>query len=116
MRANFRAFHQAQKEFGFGVPTPIATKSALEVSDEERDATFEGAWESGSLVNLLTVYADLSVDQEADDTAKRFIHGKIHQIVEDPRASAPSTPWAPSALAWTPATGMQASAPAFRLG
>ncbi|MGW0593760.1 flavin-containing monooxygenase [Streptosporangium sp. NPDC002607] len=92
MKANYRAFRQAQKESGFGVPTPIPTKSALEVSDEERDATFEGAWESGSLVNLLTAYADLSVDQEANDTAKRFIHGKIHQIVEDPRTAADLCP------------------------
>ncbi|MFC5815156.1 flavin-containing monooxygenase [Nonomuraea harbinensis] len=92
MKANYRAFRQAQKESGFGVPTPIPTKSALEVSDEERDATFERAWESGSLVNLLTAYADLSIDQAANDTAKRFIHRKIHQIVEDPRTAADLCP------------------------
>jgi len=92
MKANYRAFRQAQKESGFGVPTPITTTSALEVSDEERDAVFEGAWESGSLVNLLTAYADLSINQEANDTAKRFIHRKIHQIVEDPRTAADLCP------------------------
>ncbi|GAA1307215.1 cyclohexanone monooxygenase [Planotetraspora silvatica] len=92
MKANYRAFRKAQRESGFGVPTAPATKSALEVSDEERDAAFEVAWESGSLVNLLTAFTDLAVDQEANDTAKRFIHRKIHQIVEDPRTAADLCP------------------------
>jgi cation diffusion facilitator CzcD-associated flavoprotein CzcO len=88
MKANYRAFRKAQKESGFGLPTPIATKSALEVSEEERNAAFEQAWESGSLVNLLTAYVDLAIDQKANDTAKRFIHSKIHQIVKDPQTAA----------------------------
>ncbi|GGO72902.1 flavin-containing monooxygenase [Nonomuraea cavernae] len=92
MKANYRAFRQAQRESGFGVPTPIPEKSALEVSEEERDAAFERAWESGSLVNLLTAFHDLSIDQAANDTAKRFIHRKIHQIVADPRTAADLCP------------------------
>jgi Predicted flavoprotein involved in K+ transport len=92
MKANYRAFRKAAQESGFGVPTAIPTKSALEVSDEERDAVFEEAWESGSLVNLLTSYADLSTSQEANDTAKRFIHGKIRQIVKDPQTAADLCP------------------------
>jgi cation diffusion facilitator CzcD-associated flavoprotein CzcO len=83
MKSTYRGYRKAQKESGFGVPTPIPTSSALEVSDAERDATFEVAWESGSLVNLLTAYTDLATDQEANDTAKRFIHRKIHEIVKD---------------------------------
>ncbi|MGY1761416.1 flavin-containing monooxygenase [Geodermatophilus sp. SYSU D00779] len=92
MKENYRAYRQAQKESGFGIPTPVPTKSALEVSEEERDARFEEAWESGSLVNLLTTYTDLAVDQDANDTAKRFIHRKIHEIVEDPQTAADLCP------------------------
>jgi cation diffusion facilitator CzcD-associated flavoprotein CzcO len=92
MKDNYRAYRQAQKESGFGIPTPVPTKSALEVSEEERHARYEDAWESGSLVNLLTTYTDLAVNQEANDTAKRFIHGKIHEIVEDPQAAADLCP------------------------
>ena len=92
MKENYRAYRQAQKESGFGVPTPVPTKSALEVSEEERHARFEEAWESGSLVNLLTTYTDLAVDQEANDTAKRFIHGKIREVVEDPQTAADLCP------------------------
>jgi cyclohexanone monooxygenase len=92
MKDNYRAYRQAQKESGFGIPTPVPTKSALEVSEEERHARFEDAWESGSLVNLLTTYTDLAVNQEANDTAKRFIHSKIHEIVEDPQTAADLCP------------------------
>ena len=92
MKENYRAYRQAQKESGFGVPISMPTKSALEVSEEERHARFEEAWESGSLVNLLTTYTDLAVDQEANDTAKRFIHRKIHEIVEDPQTAADLCP------------------------
>jgi cation diffusion facilitator CzcD-associated flavoprotein CzcO len=83
MKAHYRDFRQQQRESGFGVPVPMPTKSALEVSDEERDKTFEAAWESGSLVNLLTAYQDLTTDQAANDTAKTWIHRKIHEIVRD---------------------------------
>ncbi len=92
MKENYRAFRQAQKESGFGIPVPPATKSALEVSDEEREARFEEAWESGSLVNLLTTYTDLALDQAANDTAKAFVHRKIREIVTDPQTASDLCP------------------------
>ncbi|AGZ41839.1 flavin-containing monooxygenase [Actinoplanes friuliensis] len=95
MRAGYRAYRKAQRESGFGVPTPVPTKSALEVSDEERDATFERAWESGSLVNLLTAFTDTAVDQAANDTARDFIHRKIRQIVTDPQVAGDLCPGYP---------------------
>jgi cation diffusion facilitator CzcD-associated flavoprotein CzcO len=95
MKAHYRDFRQAQRESGFGVPTPVPTKSALEVSGAERDRTFEVAWESGSLVNLLTAYKDLATDQAANDTAKEWIHRKIHDIVQDVRVADDLSPQYP---------------------
>jgi cation diffusion facilitator CzcD-associated flavoprotein CzcO len=95
MKANYPAWRQAQKESGFGVPVPVPTRSALEVTDVERDATFEEAWESGSLVNLLTAYTDLATSQEANDTARDWIHRKIRSIVADPRTAADLCPQYP---------------------
>jgi cation diffusion facilitator CzcD-associated flavoprotein CzcO len=83
MKANYRDWRDAQKESAFGVPVAPPTKSALEASDEERDAVFEQAWESGSLTNLLTTYTDLAINQEANDTARHWIHNKIKAIVTD---------------------------------
>ena len=87
MKAHYREWRKAQKESGFGVPVTMPTKSALEVSDEERDATFDQAWESGSLVNLLTAYTDLATSQEANDTARSWIHKKIKSLVADPQTA-----------------------------
>jgi cation diffusion facilitator CzcD-associated flavoprotein CzcO len=92
MKARYREWRQAQKESGFGVPMAMPTQSALEVSDDERDAVFEAAWESGSLINLLGSYNDIQVSQEANDTAKRFFHKKIYQIVKDPQTAADLCP------------------------
>jgi len=92
MKQNYRAFRQAQKESGFGVPVPPPTKSALEVSDDERDAVFEAGWESGSLVNLLAAFTDVVTNQQANDTAKQFIHRKIHEVVRDPQTAADLCP------------------------
>ena len=95
MRADYRSYRQAQKESAAGVPVVVPTKSALEVSDEERHATYEAAWESGSLVNLLSTFTDLATSQEANDTAKRWIHGKIRDIVRDPQVAADLCPGYP---------------------
>lgn len=87
MKAKYRDWRVAQQESGFGVPVPMPTSSALDVSEEERSATYEKAWESGSLVNLLTSYTDIAVNQEANDTAKNWIHGKIKATVKDPQTA-----------------------------
>jgi cation diffusion facilitator CzcD-associated flavoprotein CzcO len=87
MKAHYREWRQAAKISGFGVPIEAPTQSALEVTDEERDKTFEDAWESGSLVNLLASYTDIAINQEANDTAKRFIHAKIRGLVHEPQTA-----------------------------
>ena len=92
MKAGYRSFRQAQGESGFGVPVTMPTKSALEVSEQEREEAFEVGWESGSLVNLLVAFTDIATDQEANDTAKRWVHKKIRSIVQDPRTAADLCP------------------------
>jgi cyclohexanone monooxygenase len=83
MKARYPDFRQEQRESAAGVPVPPPTRSALDVTDAERDRIYETAWESGSLVNLLSSFTDLAVSQDANDTAKHWIHRKIHEIVRD---------------------------------
>lgn len=92
MKAGYRAFRTAQRESGFGIPVEAPTRSALAVSPEERDAAYERAWEKGGLVTLMNAFTDLYTSQAANDTAKRFVHGKIRQIVRDPRTAADLCP------------------------
>jgi cyclohexanone monooxygenase len=92
VQARYLAWRQAQRESAFGVAVEAPTKSVLEVTEEERNATLEEAWASGSLTNLLTCYTDTATSQEANDLVRGFIHGKIRQLVKDPQTAADLCP------------------------
>jgi cyclohexanone monooxygenase len=64
-----------------GYPPP--TKSALEVSAEERNATYERKWQEGGSISFLYAYTDLLTSKEANDTASEFVRNKIRSIVKD---------------------------------
>jgi|APGre2960657444_1045066.scaffolds.fasta_scaffold21598_2 cyclohexanone monooxygenase len=84
-KAAYKAgYRQAARESGFGVPGAVATQSALEVSEEERQATFQAGWDSGTLIAMIGCYTDILVNKEANDTVADFIRAKIREIVKDP--------------------------------
>jgi cyclohexanone monooxygenase len=64
-----------------GYPPP--TKSALEVSEEERNATYERKWQEGGSISFLYAYNDLLTNKAANDTASEFVRNKIRSIVKD---------------------------------
>ena len=65
----------------------IEPRSALEVTDEERQAIYQAAWDKGGL-QFRATFNDLLRDKEANDTAARFIKHKIQQVVHDPQVAA----------------------------
>jgi cation diffusion facilitator CzcD-associated flavoprotein CzcO len=65
----------------------IEQRSALEVSDEERQAIYQAAWDKGGL-QFRATFDDLLRDKEANDTAATFIKHKIQQVVQDPEVAA----------------------------
>ena len=68
----------------FGVPDYPMEKSAFEVSDEEREQAYEGAWDKGELIAIMQQYNDLLIDDAANETAANFVRNKIRSIVKDP--------------------------------
>lgn len=74
---------KARKSAG-GFPIDIIDRSALSVSDEERKAIYEAAWEQGGFHFLFASFSDIATDRRANDTAAEFIRGKIREIVKDP--------------------------------
>ena len=58
-------------------------KSALEVSEEERQQEFESRWQQGGFA-LGGAFADLAINSEANDTAAEFVRAKIRATVKDP--------------------------------
>ena len=84
-KAAYKAgYRQEARESGFGVPGPGPTQSALEVSEEERQATFQAGWDTGTLIAMIGCYTDILVNKEANDTVADFIRAKIREIVKDP--------------------------------
>lgn len=60
--------------------------SALELDDQERQATYQARWEDGGLP-FLASFNDLGISLEANKTAAEFVHSKIREIVEKPEVA-----------------------------
>lgn len=74
----------ARESFG-GFPYRPSPRSALEVSPEERQATYERLWEeAGGFQFIYGSYYDLLHNQAANDTAAEFIRNQIRRTVKDP--------------------------------
>jgi cation diffusion facilitator CzcD-associated flavoprotein CzcO len=84
MKANYRDWRVAQRTSGFGVPMEPATQSALEVSESERTAKYQHAWDTGTLTAIIGGYVDTLSDNAANDTAAEFVRQKIRERVTDP--------------------------------
>ena len=89
VKEDYPAVREAARTSGFGIPTPEATRSALEVPAEERDAYYAQNWydEDNSLVGLLTGYTDMITDRAANDTAAQYVRDRIAEIVHDPEVA-----------------------------
>ncbi|RVU38272.1 NAD(P)/FAD-dependent oxidoreductase [Hwanghaeella grinnelliae] len=67
-----------------GHPFLFEDRDAADVTDAERQAIYEKAWEVGGL-RFRAVFRDLLIDKAANDTAAEFLKGKIREIVKDPQ-------------------------------
>ncbi|SFP50024.1 cyclohexanone monooxygenase [Geodermatophilus dictyosporus] len=89
VKAEYDEYRRANRESGFGIAVPPATKGALEASEEERQALWERAWydRDNSLVTFLTGFTDMITDKAANDTAAQYVRDRIAEIVEDPEVA-----------------------------
>ncbi len=60
------------------------TQSALEVSAAERERTYQYHWDKGNLIGLLSSYADLVTNEEANNTVSEFMRRIVRETVKDP--------------------------------
>jgi cation diffusion facilitator CzcD-associated flavoprotein CzcO len=82
-RDNRTAFRDAMRETHNGHAFRIADRSVFDVSDAERAAIYETAWDFGGL-QFRATFRDLLQSTAANDTAATFIRDKIRQVVADP--------------------------------
>jgi cation diffusion facilitator CzcD-associated flavoprotein CzcO len=85
-KENFSEIKRQMRESQGGQPMVPPTKSALEVTPEERERVYEEAWEKGGL-GIFTAYYDLLSNDAANETAAEFIRSKIRKIVDDPEVA-----------------------------
>jgi cation diffusion facilitator CzcD-associated flavoprotein CzcO len=71
------------REARTGVLNDPNDKSALEVSDAERQREYEARWEAGG-TSFMAAFNDLIFSQPANDTAAEFVRNQIRGIVRDP--------------------------------
>ncbi len=86
-KADYPAYRQACRESFFGIPILGEPKMAFDVTEEERDATYQAGWEEGNLVALIGAYGDILFNPAANATAAEFIRNKIRSIVADPQVA-----------------------------
>ncbi len=84
VKKNYDEIYEKARQSTGGLPYDAAERSALEVTDEERTAVYEDAWNQGGFKFLFGSFSDISLDRRANDTASEFIRAKIREIVKDP--------------------------------
>lgn len=87
MKAEYADRRRRNASHPAGVFRDDNSKTAMEVDDAERHATFQERWEGGG-INFLGAFADLMFDQAANDAVVAFVHEKISEIVEDQSVAA----------------------------
>ena len=92
VRKDYAAYRAATRRTFSGMRAPLqGEKSALEVSDEERRAAYEKAWQFGCF-SLITVYRDLLIDPAANETLCEFVRTKLRAVVNNPDIAQRLTP------------------------
>ena len=87
VRENWQSIRETTQSTPNGHPFIIADRSAWDVTEAERQAIYEAAWEKGGL-QFRAAFRDLLVDKAANDTAAAFLKAKIREIVQDPETAA----------------------------
>jgi len=83
VKADYRTRRRQAADSPSGLGFVPNRKSALEVTPEEREATYEAAWNRLGFGFALAYY-DLLLSKPANDTAAEFIRRKIAAAVHDP--------------------------------
>jgi cation diffusion facilitator CzcD-associated flavoprotein CzcO len=81
--SNRAEYRHAGRYSRAGVPVPAATVSALSVSDDERQAVYEAAWDRGGIIEFLSTFMDHGVSEEANELLAEFVRNKIRATVHD---------------------------------
>jgi cation diffusion facilitator CzcD-associated flavoprotein CzcO/acetyl esterase/lipase len=80
-RADYRA---AARVSPAGVPVEPTDVGAMMVSEEERLAHYEAAWQRGGIIEFLGCYNDHLINEQSNEQLSEFVRNKIRGRVTDP--------------------------------
>jgi len=80
---DYSAKRREMRDMPNGVLREVNDKSALEVSEAERQATYEARWAAGTSA-FLGAFNDILTNKASNDTMAEFVRGKIRETVKDP--------------------------------
>jgi cyclohexanone monooxygenase len=87
-KAEYSARRAAAAETPFAIGGHAKpTRSALDLSEEERNQAYESKWQEGGSISYLYAYTDLLVNKASNDTASEFVRNKIRSMVKDPKTA-----------------------------
>ena len=87
IKANYSDYRAKQRLNVLGVVNERAVDRALDATAEERERRFAAGWESGLLPGMLFQFADLQIEQEANDHISEYIRDRIRDTVKDPQTA-----------------------------
>jgi cation diffusion facilitator CzcD-associated flavoprotein CzcO/acetyl esterase/lipase len=70
-----------------GIPYEPYEFGALQLSEEERLARLDAAWEAGELFEIIGVFNDVLINRAANDVVADYVRDKIRSIVDDPETA-----------------------------
>ena len=82
-KKDYKKYRDLAKNSSFGIAKyQPPSKSAFDVSDDERNDIYERAWQEGGQA-MLFAFTDLLINKEANKTAADFVRSKIMKIVSN---------------------------------
>jgi cation diffusion facilitator CzcD-associated flavoprotein CzcO len=83
IKDTYNAFRAQNRSNGFGASFEPDGVNAIESAKEVLDERYSEAWDRGGL-GFLACFSDLMLDDEANKSARAFMHEKINAVVNDP--------------------------------
>ena len=95
MKETFPQRFRKRAETFAGFDYDVIPKNALDVSDQERQATYEDLWNRGGFFPWIGTYQDIMSNEEANDTAYAFWHDKVRARIKNPAVAEKLAPMKP---------------------
>ena len=94
VKATYDQIWRDVRQSALGLGFSESQTPAMSVSEQQRKAVFESAWnEGGGFRFMFGTFSDIATDRQANEAAAAFVRTKISEIVKDPVTARKLTPF-----------------------